>query len=208
MIEESGVKVWCRIDKDAKTYRTTLEGGPLWKQVFRRVTFSDKDGKVIEDIEVQPDMSRSRLYKRIPGGPITIRTEIYVRDEVTIKKTEVVDEEYETAEEQEEGDWVILVGNDEDKATSELISIQQIMQSSMLEKEGWKQAFQGELDGHAGLQVHNDISQSEALRLQALGAEILPAKGVCTLKPPNKKKKAQPPKINSGKKAMKRATRK
>ena len=75
-----GQKVWTRIDEEAKTFRSTLQKvGPDWKDVERRVTFSDETGEKIEDLIVRSDHTRPQLYRYIPGGAVKTRTEFYVR---------------------------------------------------------------------------------------------------------------------------------
>ena len=42
-------KIWTRSDAKAISFRTSKKGGPLWEDVYRRVTIDSDSGKVIAD---------------------------------------------------------------------------------------------------------------------------------------------------------------
>ena len=50
--EPEGTKIWERIDKKAKTFRTTKKGGPAWSTVFRRITIDTDTNEIIETLNV------------------------------------------------------------------------------------------------------------------------------------------------------------
>ena len=122
--------------------------------------------------------SHNRLYKKIDKQ--VIRTELYVRTSASIKVSAMA----VTEDDLQDDHWVTPMDPAENITTAELVTMQEIMASNPLEREGWKQAFAEELGSHESLDVHVDIPEEEALRLEKLGlAEIIPGKAVCTRKP-------------------------
>jgi len=192
--------VWVREDRQAKTFRTTLSSGPDWEDVYKRDTYDMDSGDLLESLEVVESLNRTQLYKQMPNveeGGRNIRTELFVREgsgsnKVKKSKTVVPTDDDDEGTITKVQDWMPILGTSgEETAVAELVSAQDILASGPIALEEWKQAFSGELDNHAALLVHNDIDSSEANRLVGLGAEILPAKIVATLKPPDRKKKGR-----------------
>ena len=73
---EEGLAVWERIDNASPCLRTTLEGGPQWDQVVRRVTYDTDTGEIIKD-EVDPWKHPSDQHYFPLNPPRNIRTQLH-----------------------------------------------------------------------------------------------------------------------------------
>ena len=66
-------RVWTRTDLAAKSYKSTMRGGPNWADVTRRVTMNLKSGQIISD---QPagQITRASEHANLANGPEDIIT--------------------------------------------------------------------------------------------------------------------------------------
>ena len=65
--------VWSRMDLKSKCFRTSVKGGPSWKDVEARVTLDASTGNVIK-IEAARNITRECEHQLLPGGPCDIVT--------------------------------------------------------------------------------------------------------------------------------------
>ena len=79
MKERGPDKVWCRMDLNSRTYRTTLKHGPKWGAVRARVTTDMATGECLE-VEAAHCITRNLEHKLIPGGPRDIITALVYDD--------------------------------------------------------------------------------------------------------------------------------
>ena len=77
---EADCRCWSREDKGAKVYRTTLNGGPRWEYVVRRVVLDTRTGEVLDDRGVREVTDEGILYGPIPGAPRDVTTRLYHND--------------------------------------------------------------------------------------------------------------------------------
>ena len=61
------------MDIKSKCFRTSLKGGPAWKDVVARVTLDASTGRVIET-ESARNITREREHRLLPRGPRDIIT--------------------------------------------------------------------------------------------------------------------------------------
>ena len=68
------LSVWVRRDPQARTFKTTLPGGPPWPLVTRRITQNARTGHVIEDLDDPPRYGPEVLYADLPCVQCNINT--------------------------------------------------------------------------------------------------------------------------------------
>ena len=73
----TGQTTWRRCDSAATVFVTTTADGPKWEWVTRRITRDRSDGRVIEDLEINPDISQEVLCRPIPKGPKDVETTLF-----------------------------------------------------------------------------------------------------------------------------------
>ena len=64
---------WTRTDMSSRTTRTNMKGGPVWSDVFARVTADAVNGEIL-DSELARDFTRSLEHTSLEGGPRDIQT--------------------------------------------------------------------------------------------------------------------------------------
>ena len=74
--------IWTRMDIKSKCFRTSLKGGPAWKDVVARVTLDASTARVIET-ESSTSITREREHRLLPRGPRDIVTILIWRDPTT-----------------------------------------------------------------------------------------------------------------------------
>ena len=73
----TGVTMWAKTDRDAETFKMNSGNAPDWNRVYRRKTINLKDNKVIEDIEINGELAKSFLTRKLPNDIKGTRTILY-----------------------------------------------------------------------------------------------------------------------------------
>jgi len=76
-VSVSALKVWTSVALNATCFRTRSGDGPPWYQVVRRRSLDNDTGAVLEETDTPQTDTRHWLYRRIPGGPTNLKTELY-----------------------------------------------------------------------------------------------------------------------------------
>ena len=73
------LRAWTRYDIGAKRYRGTNTDGPLWSDVVRRITRDLDNGRAIDDMAIEGELSARVLHQRLPVGIENIGTTLVYR---------------------------------------------------------------------------------------------------------------------------------
>ena len=77
---DPGLKVWTRYDYDAFTHKTSMIGGPPWKEVKYRVTTDLDENLILTKERVFPG-AQYDWHSVLPGNVRrNIRTDLYIRN--------------------------------------------------------------------------------------------------------------------------------
>ena len=88
----SVLQVWTHTDEDAVCFRTTQKGGPKRSTVVFRRSFDEDTGELLEETLDPQHTPKWKLYRRIPGGPCHLRTELAWEDnELNCRPSEPAD---------------------------------------------------------------------------------------------------------------------
>ena len=77
--EAGDLRQWTRYDVEAKRFRGSNSHGPLWGDVFRRITVDLDTNNVVADEEVTPEMTIHKVHKKLPEGIRSIETTLIYR---------------------------------------------------------------------------------------------------------------------------------
>ena len=77
--EVGDLRQWTRYDVEAKRFRGSNSHGPLWGDVFRRITVDLDTNNVVADEEVTPEMTTHKVHKKLPEGIRSIETTLIYR---------------------------------------------------------------------------------------------------------------------------------
>jgi hypothetical protein len=78
--EETTIRIWSAVARNAHRCRTTMKGGPNWGDVVMRIIRDANTGAELDRLEnASAILSKDILYKPIPDGPRDIITELYYR---------------------------------------------------------------------------------------------------------------------------------
>ena len=76
----SVLQVWRHTARDAVCFRTTPKNGPKWDTVVFRRSYNEDTGELLEETLDPQHTAKWKLYQRIPGGPVHLRTELWWED--------------------------------------------------------------------------------------------------------------------------------